>query len=176
MNALVLELERLMLKLTTFDARKTFALPCSVAHRSDPCEATRKPTGLGVAARRRTGGFTLIELMIVVAIIGILAAIAIPSYQEYIIKSRRIEATSTLTQIQLAEEKYRGNNLSYGTLLQLGLAPASSYYTFSVTSSGDTYTLAATAIGNQASDPVCANLSIVQSSTGITLTPASCWK
>jgi len=59
-------------------------------------------------------GFTLIELMIVVAIIGILAAIAIPQYQNYIVKSRQVEATQTLAAVYTNELAYFGINNSYG--------------------------------------------------------------
>ena len=60
-------------------------------------------------------GFTLIELMITVAVVAILAAIALPSYQEQVRKSRRSEAISTLGELQLRQERWRANNPSYGT-------------------------------------------------------------
>ncbi len=58
-------------------------------------------------------GFTLIELMIVVAVVGILAAIAYPSYQDSVRKGNRAEAITALYGIQLAQEKRRANQPSY---------------------------------------------------------------
>ncbi len=58
-------------------------------------------------------GFTLIELMIVVAIIAIIAAIALPSYQQYQIRTKRAEAQSEMMQIALRLENYKAINHSY---------------------------------------------------------------
>lgn len=60
--------------------------------------------------------FTLIEMLIVVALIGILAMIAIPSYESYVQKSRRADALGVLQAMQLSEEKFRANNVTYGDL------------------------------------------------------------
>ena len=62
---------------------------------------------------RRHQGFTLIELMIAVAIVAILSAIAIPSYTEYVQRSRIIEATSTLSSMRVKMEQYFQDNRSY---------------------------------------------------------------
>ncbi len=123
----------------------------------------------------RRQGFTLIELMIVVAVIGILASIAYPSYQDYIRKARRIDAQSVMLDIQLQQEKYRVNHVSYGSLTDLGSFP-SDYYTFAI--SGNTasaYTITATAKAgtSQASDTDCTPLKLYQNSKK---EPDTCWK
>ena len=120
-------------------------------------------------------GFTLIELMIVVAVIGILATIAYPSYQDYIRKARRIDAQGVMLDIQLQQEKYRVNHVSYGSLTDLG-SFLSDYYTFAI--SGNTasaYTITATAKSgtSQASDTGCTSMTVNQASAK---TPDSCWK
>ena len=61
----------------------------------------------------RSAGFTLIELMIVAVIVGILAAIAVPAYQNYVMRSRRTDAFNVLTSLSQAQERWRSNNPSY---------------------------------------------------------------
>ena len=63
-------------------------------------------------------GFTLIELMIVVAVIGILLAIGVPNYQEYVLRSKLTDASSSLSQLRVTMEQYFQDNRSYD------LAPA----------------------------------------------------
>ncbi len=78
-------------------------------------------------------GFTLIELMIVVAIIGILAAIAIPNFLRYQAKSRQSEARTNLGGIFVAQTSYYGEQSRYGSLGEIGYALAgqgSNRYTY----------------------------------------------
>ena len=82
-------------------------------------------------------GFTLIELMIVVAIIGILAAIAYPAYQDYVARANRGEAMNALAELRIAQEKWRANNIDFAwTTGALGISSTSDtgLYTLSVVS------------------------------------------
>ena len=66
-----------------------------------------------LAGRRDNAGFTLLELMIVVAVIAILAAIAYPSYQESVRKGRRAEARAALAELIQQQERYMTQNNTY---------------------------------------------------------------
>ena len=88
-------------------------------------------------ASHRARGFTLIELMIAVAVAGILVAVALPSFLDSIRKGRRSEAFSALSAIQLSQERWRSNKATYtATLSDLNV---------NGTTSGGNYTLAVTA-------------------------------
>jgi type IV pilus assembly protein PilE len=68
-------------------------------------------------------GFTLIELMIVVAVIGVLTLVALPSFMDSVRKGRRAEAVAALTQVQQAQERWRANHGSYADSDKLSTAP-----------------------------------------------------
>ncbi|QDF97534.1 pilus assembly protein [Azoarcus sp. DD4] len=85
----------------------------------------------------RPAGFSLIELMIVVAVIGILAAIAYPNYQEYVVKTNRTAAKSFLMEVAQRQQQYLLDAREYAAdLTTLGMtvpADVSRYYTVSIT-------------------------------------------
>jgi type IV pilus assembly protein PilA len=95
-------------------------------------------------------GFTLIELMIVVAIIGILAAIAIPNFMNYQCKAKQAEAKSSLGSIRVGQEAYFAEYDTYSAnLTAIGFAvKGDPNYTYTSTG-GATFTATATEIGTQ---------------------------
>ncbi|MGR6036065.1 MAG: type IV pilin protein [Candidatus Nitrosoglobus sp.] len=128
---------------------------------------------------RRTG-FTLIEMLIVMAIVAILATVALPSYQGVVRQSRRSEAIMTLLEIQLKEEKWRANHSAYGSISNVGGITSNDYYNFAAEdTSTSTYTLKAAAktgtdqINDKENGTGCSTLTINQSGEK---TPAQCWK
>lgn len=125
-----------------------------------------------VQARKKATGFTLIELMIVVAIVGILAAVAYPSYQDHIRKSRRAAAQSFLMDVGAKQQQYLIDARTYAsTLAELNMsAPpeVSSYYNidFDPTPSTPTaFNVRATPQGSQTPDLAGARLELDQSGT-----------
>lgn len=129
---------------------------------------------------KRVSGFTLIELMIAVVIVAVLAAIAIPSYQDQVRKSRRAEALRVIGEIRMAQERWRADRPTYGTLADVGNPGAGSpYYTYTVTGNTATaYTITATAVAGKGQDKdkqggtSCTPMTINQA---VTKSPAACW-
>jgi type IV pilus assembly protein PilE len=138
-----------------------------------------------IAGGRSHRGFTLVELMVAVAIVGILAAIAYPSYVQYTVKSKRAAAESFIMGLANRQEQYMMNARQYATTLgELGVtvpADISRNYTITepipVTATG--YSITAVPIGGQAAnDTRCGSISIDQAGTkGVsgTGTATECW-
>jgi len=125
-------------------------------------------------------GFTLVELMIVVAIVAILVALALPSYSRYVRKANRGEAQQLLLNWANNQEIWRANDSDYASDVTIPpeiAKPIHTKYNFSLTNrSATTYTLTATAIGDQANDTErgnpCTPLTLNQSNAK---THTDCW-
>jgi len=119
-------------------------------------------------SRQRQSGFTLIEMMIVVAIIAIIAAIAYPAYQNFLLRARRADGQEFLQRIASAQERFYTNRNRYTTDLDtaagLGLGANTSeagHYAVRAVVAGDgqTFTLTAYPEPTQSNDQ-CANLTL----------------
>jgi type IV pilus assembly protein PilE len=130
-------------------------------------------------------GFTLIELMITMAIIGILVAIAYPSYFHYVQKARRADALAILTQDQIILERCYSQNFSYAAacsaMPSFPQTTPEGFYSIDISNqTATTYTLTATPQGNQASDTKCASMSVNQANVktaadSTATTQEECW-
>lgn len=126
----------------------------------------------GLQVARRCEGFTLIELMIVLGVLGVLLALALPSYQDSTRKSRRSEAVTALTQLQLAQERHRASNTAYAaTFAALSASAPSTTANYNLTidaagAGGYQITAAAKADSPQFHDTACRGL-IVRAASGV---------
>jgi type IV pilus assembly protein PilA len=97
------------------------------------------------------GGFTLIELLVVIIIVGVLAAIALPSFLNQIGKARGSEAKSSLGTINRAQQAYRLESNTFSTVLtNLDAKITGKFYTYAVQSGATTTAATATAVTTQA--------------------------
>jgi len=123
-----------------------------------------------------TRGFSLIEIMIVIAIIGILSSIAIPQYNSFIQKTRRADAQVALMMEVQSLERCRAANFTYVGCNVTSAESPEAYYDISVTTNATGYTLTADGKGKQADDGECSQLTIT--SQGIrnpSPTTTGCW-
>ncbi|HXN10152.1 MAG TPA: type IV pilin protein [Steroidobacteraceae bacterium] len=148
------------------------------------------PTGTPRAFGRRSRGFTLVELMVTVAIVGILASIAWPSYQQSVMHGRRTDAIQSITYYRQALERCYSQNFTYVNAAATpcpaatGAAVASTngYYTISFPLLNATqYTIQANPLGTQANDLQCQVMTVNQSGQtaaangGGVNTTIACW-
>lgn len=128
---------------------------------------------------RGSKGFTLIEMIIVVAILGLIAAIAIPSYSSYRQRAGRATARAALVDAAYNLQKFFTRNHTYvGATVAAGgtVEPRTPHGLFQLSFQAgptqDTYTLQAVAQSGQAGDTACAVMTINHLGTKL---PAACW-
>ncbi len=112
---------------------------------------------------RKVQGFTLIELMICLAIVGVLSSIAYPAFSSTVTSTRRTDALLALMKVQLLQERFRSEHPRYGELSQLGLgstAPFRHYEIAVLNPSAHGYVVHASAIGSQQQDVRCRHLQL----------------
>ncbi|MCB1559795.1 MAG: prepilin-type N-terminal cleavage/methylation domain-containing protein [Xanthomonadales bacterium] len=131
---------------------------------------------------KRLQGFTLIELMIVVAVIAILVAIAYPAYKDQVTRTRRAEGKAAATQMAAALERCYTINNAYNAAACAGIGGATisenKHYSVSAAVTATTFTVTAAPQGAQAADDsACGSLTVNQLGQK-TPNPASsdCWK
>jgi len=135
-------------------------------------------------------GFSLIELVVAMAVFGILAAIAVPSYTGYVDKSRRSDGKAALMEFQLKMEKLRGSCATYASVIdaddddcatgkiKVSATSTDGLYNMSIVSAnGNSFKIQADATGVQTRDSACASLSITVDNddpNGLK-EPPNCW-
>ncbi len=145
---------------------------------------------------RKAKGFTLIEIMVTVAIVGILAAIALPNYTSYVARARRADARAQLVQAAQFMQRYFSANDSYTTnragvtvnvidaipgSIKQSPSDGTAVYQLSVSATASAYTLTMAPVsGGVAATDACGSFTLtstgIRDRTGSGLTKDACWK
>lgn len=144
---------------------------------------------------RRCAGFSMVELLIALAIVGLLSMVAYPSYQNSIMRTRRADGVAAALAVQVAQEKFRascpfyaqslgsantcGANAGASTVRADSTSPEG-FYTISIvtsSASGNSYTISADPTGVQATDTTCDPMTITfnASNPNGLKAPVDCW-
>lgn len=142
---------------------------------------------------KKQRGMTMIELVVVMLVIALLSTIAIGGYRRYALRAGRVEATTTLLQVRVEQEKFFLQNGRFaGSIAEVTTAPpnglgialgagnvtvGSGRYTISLASpTATTYTVTATATGGQTADSGCLTYTINESGVRTPATSTGCWR
>jgi type IV pilus assembly protein PilE len=128
----------------------------------------------------KNSGFTLIELMITIAIVGILSAIAMPIYSDYVRRGKVPEATSALSAMRVQMEQFYQDNRNYGTDPNCGVAaPSSENFTYecSLGATDQSYTVTASGSAARGTDGMSytINQAGARTSTAWGSSSTNCW-